>query len=377
MIRIGTALLFLVVSWTTATACSCAPPPPTVKSYRALAEWKVNQPPVIFEGTVESMKVIGWPLQPVPGETVSAIPRVSAIFSNVHVYRGQTQAEVVVETGVGGGDCGFEFNKGESYLVFAWKKESGRLSTGICSGTGLLRDAGTALRVLRGEPATSADLAEWGSPAEGPAAHGRPPAHQVCGKVSTPAGVKTTAITVIFWPAGQEETALFHYSTADAEMDGSYCMEYLDPGKYLIGAIQAPGKPTGARYMSYYPGVEQRSQAMAVVVKAQGQTVRADFPLLPQPLFKVQGYLRGAPENPAQAILVVLTSAVADHFHMSKPAELGPHGVFELKGVLPGHYTAFALTQNDDQSFTFLSSVVEIDVTENVEGLKLDYVAKK
>lgn len=376
MIRIGTALVFLV-AWTTAMACSCAPPSPTIKSYRALAESKVNQTPVIFEGTVESMKVKGWPFQPVAGETVSAIPRVSATFSNVHVYRGQPPAEVVVETGVGGGDCGFEFNKGESYLVFAWKEESGHLSTGICSGTRLLRDAGTELRLLRGEPATSADLAEWRRPTEDLASHGRAPAHQVCGKVSPPVGVKATSISVIFWPAGQEETALFHYLTADAEMDGSYCMDDLAPGKYLIGAIQSPRKHAGARYMSYYPGVRQRSQAMAVVVEAQGQTVRADFPLLAQPLFKVHGYLRGAPESSAQAIMVVLTSAVPDHFHMSEPVELGPHGVFELEGVLSGHYTAFAITEGDDQSFTFLSSAVEIDVTEDVDGLKLDYVAKK
>jgi hypothetical protein len=377
MIRIGTALLFVAASWTTATACSCAPLPPTIKTYRELAEWKVNRTPVILEGKIESLKVSGWPFQPVAGETVSAIPRVSATFSAVQVYRGQTPTEVVVETGVGGGDCGFEFNKGESYLVFASKEDSGHLSTGICSGTRLLRDADTELRLLRGEPASSADIAARGRGTEDLAASGHPQTHQVCGKISRPMGIKASSISVIFWPAGQEETALFHYLTADAEMDGSYCMDYLDPGKYLIGAIQSPRKHAGTRYVSYYPGVGERSQAMVIVVEAKAQTVRADFPLLAQPLFKVHGYLRGAPENLAEAIMVVLTSAVPDHFHMSEPVELGPHGVFEFEGVPSGHYTAFAITQGDGQSFTFLSSGLEIDVTEDVGGLKLDYVARK
>jgi hypothetical protein len=279
---------------------------------------------------------------------------------------------------MGNGDCGFGFERGASYLVFAGKEEKdGSLSTGICSGTALLEDSAPELRLLRGEPPTAGDLAEWRVKSEDEAAPAQP-AHKVCGKVSAPPGVKAPSIKVIFWRAGQEETALFQFETAEADIDGSYCIDYLDPGKYLIGAIQLPRKRAAVRYLSYYPGVAERSQAVAVTVATKGKTVRADFPLLPQPLYQVRGYLRGAPEKQAQPVLVMLMSAAAaDHLHFSEPVELGPHGFFEFQGVSPGHYTAFAVADNNEESLTFLSAGVEVDVTENVEGLKLDYVAKK
>jgi hypothetical protein len=57
--------------------------------------------------------------------------------------------------------------------------------------------------------------------------------------------------------------------------------------------------------------------------------------------------------------------------------ELGPHGFFEIEDVPPGRYTIFAMTQNEDNAFIFLSEGVDIDVAGNIEGFKLDYVEKK
>ena len=48
-----------------------------------------------------------------------------------------------VDTGSGGGDCGFNFAVGSTYLVFAHRQPTkGRLSTGICSRTSLASWAG-------------------------------------------------------------------------------------------------------------------------------------------------------------------------------------------------------------------------------------------
>jgi hypothetical protein len=49
--------------------------------------------------------------------------------------------EIVVETGLGGGDCGYAFIRGSDYIVYASKKQGGALSTGICSPTRLAADA--------------------------------------------------------------------------------------------------------------------------------------------------------------------------------------------------------------------------------------------
>ncbi len=49
--------------------------------------------------------------------------------------------EIVIETGLGGGDCGYPFTRGRDYIVYASKDPNGALSTGICSPTRALVDA--------------------------------------------------------------------------------------------------------------------------------------------------------------------------------------------------------------------------------------------
>jgi len=41
--------------------------------------------------------------------------------------------QVEVLTGSGGGDCGFPFHCGHSYLVYAYQSQESQLATGICS----------------------------------------------------------------------------------------------------------------------------------------------------------------------------------------------------------------------------------------------------
>jgi hypothetical protein len=58
-------------------------------------------------------------------------------------------AEAVVYTGSGGGDCGYPFVVGTSYLVYAGVGSDGRLSTGICNGTQPEIMVGGVLKQLR------------------------------------------------------------------------------------------------------------------------------------------------------------------------------------------------------------------------------------
>jgi hypothetical protein len=77
----------------------------------------------------------------------------------VRTYRGEVAGTVSVSTGGGEGDCGFDFETGSQYLVYADKDDNESLVTSICSGTSRLAHADSALRVLRGEPPTQDDLA--------------------------------------------------------------------------------------------------------------------------------------------------------------------------------------------------------------------------
>lgn len=58
-------------------------------------------------------------------------------FEDVEVFRGavRTGREIDLETGSGGGDCGYHFVQGMSYIVYASRMKDGSLWTGICSLT--------------------------------------------------------------------------------------------------------------------------------------------------------------------------------------------------------------------------------------------------
>lgn len=60
------------------------------------------------------------------------------------------EREVEVRTGAGGGDCGFDFQRNETYLVYANRSaRTGRMETGICSRTALVDEAEADLAYLR------------------------------------------------------------------------------------------------------------------------------------------------------------------------------------------------------------------------------------
>jgi hypothetical protein len=67
-------------------------------------------------------------------------------------WRGlQGAREVVVATGAGGGDCGFQFETNQTYLVYANQSvQTGRYETGICSRTALIDEAAADLAYLQG-----------------------------------------------------------------------------------------------------------------------------------------------------------------------------------------------------------------------------------
>lgn len=68
----------------------------------------------------------------------------------IESFRGVRKAgEIVnVQTGMGGGDCGYHFEVGKRYLVDAWER-GGTLSTGICSRTATVDRGEVDIRILR------------------------------------------------------------------------------------------------------------------------------------------------------------------------------------------------------------------------------------
>ena len=68
-------------------------------------------------------------------------------FDAERAWKGVTESAVTVTTGNGGGDCGYGFEQGKEYLVYAYgDKES--LDTGICTRTQPIIDAYVDLAAL-------------------------------------------------------------------------------------------------------------------------------------------------------------------------------------------------------------------------------------
>jgi hypothetical protein len=65
---------------------------------------------------------------------------------------------VAVDTGTGGGDCGYAFQPGETYLIYARGDKAGRYSTGICHRTRRISEASEDLDYLRTTARTPSNL---------------------------------------------------------------------------------------------------------------------------------------------------------------------------------------------------------------------------
>jgi hypothetical protein len=67
----------------------------------------------------------------------------------VEAFRGFQLSQVTVVTGYSGADCGYSFQMGESYVVYAHRTTTGQLGTSICSRTRPLAEATEDLGYLR------------------------------------------------------------------------------------------------------------------------------------------------------------------------------------------------------------------------------------
>lgn len=136
------SLLVTFVSAARAEACSCMMPGPPCQALGAAS--------AVFVGTVTDVRV----REAKSVEAARAEPNWTPVvvkFAVLQPFQGVEGAEVEVATGRGDGDCGYQFRKGESYLVYAYGGRDGRpLMTGICTRTRPVSEASEDFEFLRG-----------------------------------------------------------------------------------------------------------------------------------------------------------------------------------------------------------------------------------
>jgi hypothetical protein len=142
-----------------------------------------------------------------------------------------------VLTGMGTGDCGFDFETGQAYLIYAEPVGKSDLFTSICTATASVEQSGPALRYLRNEPPEPDDLLD---PQTYFSKFLRKSTGTVCGRVTRPDGGPLENAVVEMSKLRDEplpfETFPSYIDPDTSKADGSFCIQGMPPGKYLLTA---------------------------------------------------------------------------------------------------------------------------------------------
>jgi hypothetical protein len=126
---------FVVLLPDCASACTCGL---VDRSQKEIVESELSSSEAVFSGEVVDFEKGSSTAAPWPTETVSL--RVS------EVWKGPQRETLEVSTATQSGTCGYAFEEGQEYLVYAYGKQD--LKVDICTETKPLSKAGTDLALL-------------------------------------------------------------------------------------------------------------------------------------------------------------------------------------------------------------------------------------
>lgn len=259
---------------------------------REVAEWYATRPDValIFEGKVIKQEVRSGSLGASPTAT-SLTPsgglRVVE-FDVTRVFRGADQKHLSIVTGLGGGDCGYLFWPGESYLVYA-SRGSGIWFTSICSGTSAIEDSGTALRFLTGEKPSADDLLSPEKYQEQYNERVLPKqTGSVCGQVLKPDGRPLKGAFVELWELRNDDLPPRGGSDPNTSSEtGHFCVKNIPPGKYFLTAASTDFDH-GVRFSGFYPSVHSQADAVQLSIEKGVRLPDVKFTAFREPVYRIR-----------------------------------------------------------------------------------------
>ena len=130
--------MLLAASVSVTLACSCSLDPAKA-SQRSLVSQARRDATFVLSGTVLAIEQ----------GMIGVVPaRYSLVRMKVdRVWKGRIGGEVVIQTGLGSGDCGYRFEVGQGYLVYGWG-ELDTIHTDICTRTRGLDEAIGDIKIL-------------------------------------------------------------------------------------------------------------------------------------------------------------------------------------------------------------------------------------
>jgi hypothetical protein len=334
-----------------------------MKGTRELAAWGADDADAIFEGRVQKVE-LKWKLSEAQvGDVVPAIiddfdheePAIVATLDVSRSYRGDQSKHVQVRTGLGGGDCGFDFETGREYLVYAFKDETGELSTGICSATAPLEQSRTNLAYLRGE-----------NPDEvrnGPPTHNR----KLCGRVvfrDPPISIDSR-----LWLLPVGCASPMQGNEAKLESDGRFCVSDVRPGKYHLLFVNLIDDSVTT--LAYFPGVTTLTEAAEIDVSKNRNPKRLSFKIPTQKTVSLSGRVSVSGNLPLPSnVQVMLFDVNQPLLTLNYGKGVETDGSFTFQHVLPGEYWAIVGVDSGDSKWWTRKTRVEVN--ESVGSLALE-----
>jgi protocatechuate 3,4-dioxygenase beta subunit len=196
-------------------------------------------------------------------------------------------------------------------------------------------------------------------------------------------GVRVQALRFMY-PNGRRELAPVGNASTDDR--GEYRIFSLTPGRYFISAVYGGGYPGGGGFIgagfgdagqeayapTYYPGVNDVSQAAPLEVRPGDEIPGINLRLIAGRAVRVSGRLRTANGEPARGVSVnMIPRGLALFRGDQKFGGADEQGNFEIRGIMPGSYSVIAQSYEEkDKKRTMARVDVEVGNTD-VEGVLL------
>ena len=269
------------------------------------------------------------------------------VFDVLQAFKGMQASQIGVHSGIGTtrmSSCGYSFEIGKTYLVFANLYDGNQLVVAACSYTAPVEKSGTALRLLRKEPPNTDDLLTVDQ-------FQRNSRGRLLGAVRRADGGPLSAPQVYIWnesdssyerpgwPAndewpGDKDGLLQAFLLArftSADKNGVFESDFLVPGTYRVTAVDDSSGPT--RWVGSFSMHPDNVDPAILQVFAGRDRPSVDIVLHERKVFALRGVIQSSDGSPlpSEGVTIRATMAPGEMFPLLEYVNTDSTGRFTIE----------------------------------------------